>query len=179
MYTEGVLMDLDRGTLARIDRKVGSGLGHDETYRTVRVSATEATWSTWKRYCDAAGISMGRAVMELIGNELRSAITEPTGDSGPVFFGLIEERLKSRVAQIEARERAVGKAEERLGDWAKRLGTERTELRTLASRIRAQAIQAVHRPDVVHKAGRNERCPCDSGLKYKHCHGLSCRPASA
>jgi uncharacterized protein YecA (UPF0149 family) len=22
------------------------------------------------------------------------------------------------------------------------------------------------------KVGRNERCPCGSGLKYKHCHGL-------
>ncbi len=25
------------------------------------------------------------------------------------------------------------------------------------------------------KVGRNERCPCGSGLKYKHCHGLSGR----
>ncbi|HJQ76487.1 MAG TPA: SEC-C metal-binding domain-containing protein [Acidimicrobiia bacterium] len=22
------------------------------------------------------------------------------------------------------------------------------------------------------KTGRNERCPCGSGLKYKQCHGL-------
>ncbi|MBT8164820.1 MAG: SEC-C domain-containing protein [Acidimicrobiia bacterium] len=22
------------------------------------------------------------------------------------------------------------------------------------------------------KFGRNERCPCESGLKYKYCHGL-------
>jgi uncharacterized protein YecA (UPF0149 family) len=21
------------------------------------------------------------------------------------------------------------------------------------------------------KVGRNEKCPCDSGLKFKHCHG--------
>ena len=25
------------------------------------------------------------------------------------------------------------------------------------------------------KTGRNERCPCGSGLKHKHCHGLSRR----
>ena len=25
------------------------------------------------------------------------------------------------------------------------------------------------------KIGRNERCPCGSGRKYKHCHGLAGR----
>jgi len=52
-------MDMDRGTLARIDRKLLAGLGNDETFRTLRVPATGAKWATWKRYCDAAGISMG------------------------------------------------------------------------------------------------------------------------
>jgi uncharacterized protein YecA (UPF0149 family) len=27
-------------------------------------------------------------------------------------------------------------------------------------------------PGIGAKTGRNERCPCGSGLKYKHCHGL-------
>ena len=134
-------MDLDRGTLARIDRRVGSDLGHDKTYRTLRVSATDAIWSTWKRYCDSAGVSMGRAVMELISNELRSVIAEPTGDSGPVFSGLTEERLEARKAKIEARERAVDEAEERLGGWATRLGAQERELRTLERTIRAQTMQ--------------------------------------
>ena len=165
-------MDLDRGTLARIDRRVGSGLGRDEVYRTLRVSATDATWSTWKRYCDSAGVSMGRAVMELIGNELRSVIAESTDDGGPVFSGLVEERLESRVAQIEVRQRAIEEAEKRLGGWAKRLGTQEGELRTLERQIRAQAIQAVRATEAVNKVGRIERCPCNSGLKYKHCHGL-------
>ncbi len=165
-------MDLDRGTLARIGRRVGSGLGHDEAHRTLRVSATDATWSTWKRYCDAAGVSMGRAVMELIGNELRSVIAESTGDVGPVFSGLAEERLESREAQVDARERGVDEAEERLGGWAKRLGAQERDLRTLERSIRAQASQAVRPAEPVHKVGRNERCPCNSGLKCKHCHGL-------
>ncbi|MGB5527098.1 MAG: SEC-C metal-binding domain-containing protein [Gemmatimonadota bacterium] len=26
------------------------------------------------------------------------------------------------------------------------------------------------------KFGRNERCPCGSGRKYKHCHGRPGRP---
>lgn len=171
-------MDLDRGTLARIDRRVGSGLGRDEVYRTLRVSATDATWSIWKRYCDAAGVSMGRAVMELIGNELRSVIAAPAGDGGPVLSGLVEERLELREAKIEACERAVAQAEARLGDWAKRLGVREGELRALERQIRAKTMQAVRPAEAIHKVGRNERCPCDSGLKYKRCHGLSARHGS-
>ncbi len=126
MCTGPIVMDLHRGMLARIDRKVVSGLGHDEVYRTVRVSATEAIWSAWKRYCDAAGISMGRAIMELIGNELRSVIAESIGDDGPVLAGLIEQRLLSREAQLAARERAV---DERLSEWTKRLRARDGEVR--------------------------------------------------
>ncbi len=65
-------MDLDRGELARIDRKLLAGLGRDETYRMVRVPVPPAKWSTWKRYCDSAGISMGRAIVALIDRELAS-----------------------------------------------------------------------------------------------------------
>lgn len=169
-------MDLDRGTLARIDRRVVAGLGHDEVYRTVRVSATDAVWSAWKRYCDSVGISMGRAIMGLIGNELRSLIAESSGESGPVFSGLAAKRLESREVQVETRERAVGEAEERLGSRAKQLGVWEGELRALERQIRAQAIQAVRPTEAASKVGRNEPCPCNSGLKYKHCHGLSGRP---
>lgn len=41
-------MDLERGQLARIDRKLLAGFGQDKTYRMVRVPVTPATWSTWK-----------------------------------------------------------------------------------------------------------------------------------
>ena len=53
-------MDMDRGALARIDCKLLAGLGDDEANRTLRVPATAAKWSTWKRYCDSVGISMRR-----------------------------------------------------------------------------------------------------------------------
>jgi hypothetical protein len=168
-------MDLDRGTLARIDRKVVSGLGHDEVYRTVRVSATEATWSTWKRYCDAAGISMGRAIMELIGNELRTVIVEPIEDEGPVFAGLTEQLLQSREAQLAARERAVDEAEERLTEWTKRLRAREVELKRFERQARDTSGHSVRPTEPRRKVGRNERCPCQSGLKYKHCHGLAGR----
>ncbi len=54
------LMDLDRGMLSRIDRKLHSELGDDESYRMVGLPVSDAAWSTWKRYCGAADIPMGR-----------------------------------------------------------------------------------------------------------------------
>jgi hypothetical protein len=64
------VIDLDRGVSSRIDRRLLAGLGQDETYRMVRVPATTAKWATWKRYCESAGISMGRAVAGLIDHVL-------------------------------------------------------------------------------------------------------------
>ncbi len=168
-------MDLDRGTLARIDRRVGSRLDHDQVYRTLRVSATDATWSTWKRYCHAAGVPMGRAVMALVRNELGSVIAEPVGDGGPVFAALAEQRLLSREAQLAARERAVEAAEERLSEWTKRLRAREGELRKLEQQVHEASGQVVRTTEPRSKVGRNERCPCQSGLKYKHCHGLNGR----
>ena len=78
-------MDMDGGTLARIDRKLLAGLGNDEAFRTLRVPATGAKWSTWKRYCDAAGVSMGRAVAILIDRELISVFDEHTTGEWPVL----------------------------------------------------------------------------------------------
>ena len=109
-------MDLDRGVLARMDRKLLAGLGQDETFRMVRVPAAPAKWSTWKRYCDSAGISMGRTIGALIKRELVAVFSESAGDS-PLPASKAEEELASREAA-------------------------------------------------------NERCPCGSGLKYKHRHGL-------
>jgi hypothetical protein len=84
-------MELDRGVLARIDRKLLAELGHDETYRMVRVPVTPSKWSTWKRYCDAAGVSMGRAIVALIDRELISAFGDQPADHLPVFAERAEE----------------------------------------------------------------------------------------
>jgi hypothetical protein len=62
-------MHLDRGVLAKLDRSL-LALDLDERFQMVRVPVTPATWSTWKRYCDAAGIAMGRAIAALIDREL-------------------------------------------------------------------------------------------------------------
>jgi hypothetical protein len=168
-------MDLDRGTLARVDRRLLAGLGQDETFRMVRVSATEALWSTWKRYCDAAGISMGRAIMALVEGELVSIFGESAVAETPVFAQRAEEQLAVRGAHLAARERDVGAAEERLRGWNDRLRLWHGELKAMEQRTELVSKLAAWPVETISKLGRNERCPCRSGLKYKHCHGLSGR----
>jgi hypothetical protein len=50
------MVSLDRGTLANLDRRMLSGLDQDERSQMVRVPVSPAKWSTWRRYCSAAGI---------------------------------------------------------------------------------------------------------------------------
>jgi preprotein translocase subunit SecA len=171
------LMDLDRGMLARIDRKLLAGLGDDEAFRTLRVPATGAKWATWKRYCDAAGVSMGRAVAALIDRELLSVFGEHTADESPVFAQQAVEELANREARIEARERIVDTEEARMHERSERLRCweDALEVRELQADF-ASKIASRHSTDHA-RIGRNERCPCGSGLKYKRCHGLAGRRA--
>ena len=147
-------MDLDRGMLAKIDRKVLSGLGHDERYQMVRLPISEAAWSTWRRYCGALGVPMGRAIAALIEHELRSVVDEVDGE--PVFSTELEGRVADRQEALDTRER---------------------QLDVLGQRLRAEQRQIIAFPvrpgpaTRVAKVGRNDGCPCGSGLKYKRCHG--------
>jgi hypothetical protein len=168
-------MDLDRGELAKIDRKLLAGLGRDETYRMVRVPVTPAKWSTWKRYCDSAGISMGRAIVALIDRELASAFDDPDSDVSPVLAQRAREQLARREAAATSRERAVVSAEEKLRSRSEQLRRWEAELQMLAQRVELASKLATKREDDSPKVGRNDRCPCGSGLKYKYCHGLSGR----
>ena len=165
-------MGMDRGTLARIDRKLLAGLGGDEAYRTVRVPAAAAKWSTWRRYCESVGISMGRAVTMLIDHELIAALGEHIGDGQSVFAQRATEQLAIREAKIAAREREVDAEQERMRGWGERL--RRWEDALEARERRATLVSKLPSGDstVRSKIGRNERCPCGSGRKYLHCHGV-------
>ena len=147
-------MDLDRGTLAKIDRSVLSRLDHGKRYRMVRVPVSEAVWSAWRRYCAAIGISMGRAISTLIEQDLRTVINQ--GGEEPVFSAEVENRLGERQAALDKREHVLKERER----W----------LRESERRIRARREPGGLPADVA-KVGRNDRCPCESGLKYKRCHG--------
>lgn len=164
-------MELDRGTLARIDRKLLAGLGQDETFQMVRVPGTAAKWATWKRYCDAAGISMGRAITALIDHELVSVFVESAGSEVPILAGRAEEQLAAREAQIDAREREVKEAEDRIRrqDERLRLWEDQLEAREQQAELATKLASRPTKADA--KVGRNEPCPCGSGSKYKRCHG--------
>lgn len=164
-------MDLDRGTLARIDRKLLASLGQDETFQMVRVPVTEAKWSTWKRYCAVAGVSMGRAIMALIDWELGSAFGESTGVDVPLLASRAEEQLAAQEAQVGARERDLEAAEERLRRQSERLRLREGELEAREQRTELASKLLPRSAMTSPKVGRNERCPCGSGLKYKHCRG--------
>ena len=165
-------MDLERGMLARIDRKLLSGLGQSETYRMVRVPVTASKWSTWKRYCDSAGISMGRAIAAMIDRELVSVFGDSAGGPSPVFAEKAEEELARRQDQVARRELDATAVEERLRAWSERLRSWEGELETRERRAKFTAKMSAQPRAAPTKVGRNERCPCGSGLKYKHCHGL-------
>ena len=164
-------MDLDRGTLAKIDRKLLAGLGQDDAFQMVRVPVTAAKWLTWKRYCDAAGVSMGRAIMALIERELVGVFGESAGEEIPVLAGRTKERSAAQEAQVAAREREAKAAEKRLRGWGEGLRLWEGELEAQEQRTEL-ASKLVSRPTVANpKVGRNDQCPCGSGRKYKRCHG--------
>lgn len=165
-------MDLDRGVLARIDRKLLAGLGQNETYRMVRVPVTVSKWSTWKRYCDAAGISMGRALAAMIDRELVVVFSDSVGDSLSEFAEQAEEELARRQEQVARRELDAAAVEERLRAWNERIRNWEGELEAREQRVELAAKMSARPREAPNKVGRNERCPCGSGLKYKHCHGL-------
>lgn len=164
-------MDLDRGSLARLDRKLLAGLGQDETYRMVRVPVTGSKWSTWKRYCESVGISTGRAIATLIDHELSGLLGDFDGGGWPLLAEQANEELSRRQTQVSRREEKVAEVEKRIRAREAHLRTREAELETRERRVELAAEIAV-RPRVGEtKAGRNERCPCGSGLKCKHCHG--------
>ena len=145
-------MGIDRGTLSKIDRKLLAGLDTDEEWRVARLPISEALWSAWKRYCSAIGISMGRGLAALIQRELESVIGAEVG----------VDLLSETEAELRIRERAVDDRELQL--------QEREQ--SLVKRERFLFLVGLSRvPTNIRDVGRNDRCPCGSGLKYKRCHG--------
>ncbi|MGH8926387.1 MAG: SEC-C domain-containing protein [Acidimicrobiia bacterium] len=159
-------MDLERGALARLDRRLLAGLDREERFQMVRVPVTPAAWSTWKRYCDIAGILMGRAVAALIDHELTSVLSDSSDGPG------LEERAQRQVADREAaltkREDELAEAEDRVRRRSEHLRVREREMEARERRLEVAKRLADQSAVTRAKTGRNERCPCGSGLKYKH-----------
>ena len=126
----------------------------------------------WKRYCDSAGISMGRAIGALIDRELAGMFRDQSDDRLSAFAEQAEEDLASRQEQVARREEKAAVVEGRLQAWNAHLRAWESELETRERRVEFAVKSGAHPVEAAAKVGRNERCPCGSGLKYKHCHGL-------
>jgi hypothetical protein len=161
-----MLMALDRGTLSRIDRRVFAELAHTAGVQAVKVPVSDALWSAWRRYCEAVGVSMGAGVAGLIAHELETVVGDE-GDARDVFAEQVVRQVGERASRLDARERELDTLAERLRDKEVRLAAWEHQIRT--QRMPGAPARAVT------NVGRNERCPCGSGRKYKHCHGLAGR----
>lgn len=73
-------MTLDKRTLSGIDRKISAELDSQERFRMVRVPIDDRRWSIWNRYCQGAGVSMGRGIAVLIEQELAAVATGTRGE---------------------------------------------------------------------------------------------------
>ncbi len=96
-------MALDRGRLAKIDRRVFAELDHTEGVQAVKVPVSDAVWSTWRRYCDAMGLAMGDGVARLILDELETVV----GTDGPdtaAFAEQISRQAAKRSAELDTRQ---------------------------------------------------------------------------
>ena len=137
----------------------------------VRVPTTPAMWSTWKRYCDSAGISMGRAIAILIGHELAGVLDDTDREDAPVLSARAGEELARCQAEVARREREVDLAEERLREWSEHLRRRERDVEARERRAASTAGSPILPGQLQGRVGRNEPCPCGSGRKYKRCHG--------
>jgi len=99
-------MDLDRGALVNLDRRLLAELDREERFQMVRLPVSP---TTWKRYCDSAGISMGRAIVALINRELAN-VADLMVDDSPVVSCWRDERrgCESGTSGISSRGEAAG-----------------------------------------------------------------------
>ncbi len=151
--------------MARIDKRVLAELDHSDGVQMVKVPVSGAVWSTWRRYCEAMGLSMGEGVARLICGELETVV-DGEGTTAAQLANQMAEQAEARSLRLDARRWE-------LEDQAEGLRRKEERLRTWERTLRTP--HAVENRDSV-KVGRNERCPCGSGLKYKHCHGGPLRP---
>lgn len=173
-----VVMALDRGKLAQIDRRLLAELDHSDGPQMVKVPLSEAAWSTWRRYCDALGLTMGEGIAALIDSELTAVVEDAVDGDAAVLAIRADEQRATREAEFARRERDVKATEERQRVWSERLRRWEAELEVREAQVEDASKSVLRQRRSTPKIGRNDRCPCGSGLKHKHCHGLPARPPS-
>jgi hypothetical protein len=77
----------------------------------------------------------------------------------------IDTGLKSGLSPLDLQETEIELLIETYGDdWYKKYGYSEKEIGELAQEVLGQVQQ-------YRKCGRNQKCPCNSGKKFKVCHG--------
>ena len=147
-------MALNRGTLAKVDRSILSEMNHGQGAQLVKVPLSDAVWSTWRRYCQAVGLTMGEGIAGLIAHELGTLVNKGE-HNGAVFAAESQRQLAAKSEALDIRERRLAEREQSLKALERLL---RARTRPLDTTSRASA-------------GRNDPCPCGSGKKYKKCCG--------
>jgi uncharacterized protein YecA (UPF0149 family) len=136
----------------------------------VRVPIDDRRWAIWNRYCQAAGVSMGRGIAGLIEEELASVVTGTSEEIASPLVIEAQKNLATQQAALAAVEERLAGEVTRLQQWERQLEYRRDELHRLELRIRAPAPTRSSTSAIV-RVGRNDPCPCGSGAKYKRCHG--------
>lgn len=168
-------MRVSGAKLANADRRLLAAMDREERWQQVKVPISSSLWDVWGRYCELAGISMGRGIAALIDLEVE-ALAEDREE--------VEERgrlLDLRQRELDEREGDLARRTEEF-DRRKKLATSRRPSRAELERIADQieppdpgwSVAARSRSDldplIFKGVGRNDRCPCGSGKKYKVCH---------
>jgi len=76
-----------------------------------------------------------------------------------------------REANVAMREDQVKATEKQLRANDQQLRRRESVLMAQEQRVELMSKLVVRPLEACAKVGRNERCPCGSDLKYKHCHG--------
>ncbi len=155
-------MSLDRTTLAKVDRRILAELDHTESTQLVKVPVSDAVWSTWRRYCDVAGVTMGRGLAMLLASEL-AAVAD-------VDLGTVAARLEQREAEVTRRESNVASREAEIDDRERKVDRREREVAVKQDRLVTELEELVELGWSPPKRGRNEPCWCGSGKKFKFCH---------
>ena len=149
-------MPLSYQRLAKIDGQLRSKLDHAEGIQLVKVPVSDAAWNTWRRYCDLAGLPMGRGLAMLLQQELATVVNDD---------------LEGVAALVTAREVDVSRREVAASEREAALYRREQNLEMRERRIATRTAAPVSARPPTTKPGRNEPCWCGSGKNFKVCHG--------
>ena len=166
--------------LANADRRLLASMDRDDRWQQVKVPISSALWDVWGRYCEVAGISMGRGIAALIALDVQALADgqEEIEERGRLLE-LRQAELDSREQELDRRERELERREQSLGPRSSRAEFER-----MANQIEprdpgwSSAPRSSTHEIPFEDVGRNDPCPCGSGLKYKRCHSSPFGPPS-